>query len=197
MKRWLAPLLLLLPLSAFAADVPEPAQMVERLHATLLDNMKQGDKLDCKAREKKLEPVLADTFDTPFIAHFILRKRWNDMSDAQRQRWTDTLSRLVLSSYASNFHSFGGESFVVGQTQDQGPAQRVVHARLMRGDGGDPVTFDYIFRKDQERWRLINVIADGVSDLALRTGQYDKLYGERGFDELVKWIEQQSAQDGC
>ena len=35
---------------------------------------------------------------------------------------------------------------------------------------------------------MINVIADGVSDLALRSSQYDQIYKERGFDGLLAWI---------
>jgi phospholipid transport system substrate-binding protein len=196
MKIVLRLLCVLLP---FAAHAAEPGEVVEHLHATLLDNMKQGAALSCAARIKRLEPVVDATFDTPFLAHFMLRKHWTQLSDAQRTRFTAALADFTTTSYAANFHEFDGESFVNTGVEEQGGGQRMVHARLVR-KGGDPISFDYVLRQAKPGdWRVVNVIAEGVSDLALRSAQYDKLYAERGFDGLVTWIEAQvhNDKDGC
>lgn len=196
MKQLLLAVLVLLPLAAPAAEPATPAAVVERFHAVLLEHMHQGAALDCKARAQRLEPVVAATFDPPFLARFILRKRWPQLDDAQRQRFTDVLGDLIVSSYAANFRQFGGEAFVTLGVDEPGATQRVVHTRLTR-PAADPVTFDYVMRQSDGHWRVFNVIAEGVSDLAIRSAQYEKLFAEQGFDALVKWIGDQARKDGC
>jgi phospholipid transport system substrate-binding protein len=193
MKRMLFTLLALLPFAAVAA---EPAPVVERFHAALLDSMKQGAALTCAAREQRLAPVIKDSFDTPFLAHFVLRRRWAQMSEEQRTRFTGALEKMVIASYAGNFNSYGGESFSTQGAEEVSGTQATVHTRLNL-PSRDPVTFDYVLRQDHDQWRIFNVIADGVSDLALRSAQYEKLYAEQGFDKLVSWIEGQTRNGGC
>lgn len=66
-----------------------------------------------------------------------------------------------------------------------------MHAKLKPGSG-DTVSFDYVLRPNGGKWRIINIVADGVSDLALRSTQYAKLYEEKGFDGLLAWIQEQT-----
>ena len=67
----------------------------------------------------------------------------------------------------------------------------MVHARLQPGSG-DSVAFDYILHGKDGNFRIINVIADGVSDLALRSTQYNALYEKKGFTGLMSWLQDQS-----
>ena len=53
------------------------------------------------------------------------------------------------------------------------------------------MAFDYVLHEVDGNWRVINVIADGVSDLALRSSQYEQIFKERGFDGLLAWIREQ------
>ena len=98
---------------------------------------------------------------------------------------------ITLVTYASQFNSFGGESFTTQDTQALPNGDQLVHARLKLG-GGDSVAFDYILRGKDGGYRIINVIADGVSDLALRSTQYTRLYEQKGFDGLLGWLQEQS-----
>ena len=172
---------------------PAPAEVVAGFHDTLIDNMRQGSALSCSGRIQHLKPVIENTFDLPFLAQHILRRHWAKLSDAQQAEFISTLEDMVVTTYASQFTRFNGEKFVSLETQEMASDRRVVHVRLEL-KSGDPVRFDYVMRDTPKGWRTINVIAEGVSDLALRSAQYDRVIKDKDFDGLLTQIREQTAK---
>jgi phospholipid transport system substrate-binding protein len=139
---------------------------------------------------QRLTPAIDNTFDMPFLAQHVLRRQWSSLSAAQQAEFTATLKDMVITTYASQFTKFNGEKFTTQETQDNGN-MRAVRA-LLELPAGDPVHFEYVLRQTPAGWRTINVIAEGVSDLALRSAQYDKMFKDQGFDGLIKQIKDQT-----
>ncbi|PTU33056.1 ABC transporter substrate-binding protein [Stenotrophobium rhamnosiphilum] len=169
-----------------------PADTVTTFHAVLLDNMKHGASYSCKDRGQRLNPAVDNTFDMPFLAQHVLRRQWRTLSTAQQNEFTATLRDMVISTYAAQFTKFNGEKFTTLDTQDNGKMRAVRAALNLPSD--DSVHFEYILRETPAGWRTINVIAEGVSDLALRSAQYDKIFKDQGFDGLIKQIKEQTAK---
>lgn len=177
--------------AAHAADTAA-ADVVNGFHEALLNNMKHGKEYGCEGRIKHLEPVVDNSFDVPLIAQTVMRKHWGELSDAQHKQLIAAFREMTVVTYADQFASFGGEVFSVQDTQTLPNGDQLVHARLQPGSG-DLVAFDYILHGQDGNWRIINIIADGVSDLALRTIQYNKLYEQKdkGFNGLLTWLQDQ------
>ena len=175
--------------AAFAAGTP--ADVVNAIHAALLNNMKHGKEYGCDGRIKHLQPVVDASFDVPLIAQTVMRRHWSELSDAQRTQLIAEFREVTVVTYASNFNSFGGEAFTTQDTQSLPNGDQMVHARLQPGSG-DSVAFDYILHGKDGNFRIINVIADGVSDLALRSTQYNALFEKKGFSGLMSWLQDQS-----
>ena len=181
---------LLMPLAHAA---PAPADVVSDFHNVLLDNMHRGTALSCSGRIQHLKPAVENTFDLPFLAQHILRRHWAKLSDAQQTEFISTLEDMVITTYAGQFTHFNGENFVTLDSRDMANDRRVVRVRLEL-KSGDPVRFDYVMRETPKGWRTINVIAEGVSDLALRSAQYDRVIKDKGFDGLLAQIREQTAR---
>jgi phospholipid transport system substrate-binding protein len=179
--------LLFMP-SAFAAT---PADVVNNLHNALVNNMKHGKEYGCEGRVKHLQPVVDASFDVPLIAQTVMRKHWSELNDAQRTQLIAAFRETTVLTYASQFNSYSGEAFSTQETQPMPNGDQLVHARL-QPNGGDSVAFDYILRGKGDDYRIINVVADGVSDLALRSTQYTRLFEQKGFDGLVGWLSDQN-----
>ncbi len=192
MLRLFAFLLLAIGLPAAYAAPAAPADTVTSFHAVLLDNMKHAASYSCKDRMQHLSPAIDNTFDMPFLAQHVLRRQWSSLSEAQQTEFTATLKDMVVTTYASQFAKFNGEKFVTQETQENG-RMRSVRAQLEL-PAGDPVHFEYVLRETPAGWRTINVIAEGVSDLALRSAQYDKIFKDQGFDGLIKQIREQTTK---
>lgn len=181
---------------ASAATVP--ADSITAFHAVLLDNMRNGSKLACVGRTRQVTPAVDANFDLAFLTQRVLRRQWVALSPEQRKQFGDTFRELVISTYAAQFSKFGGETFATLDTQELPDGTRLVHSKLTPGSGA-PVTLDYVLHDTAGEWRIINVIAEGVSDLALRSTQYDKAYKAGGFDGLLALLQNQikGNKDNC
>ncbi|GAC1632794.1 MAG: hypothetical protein NVS9B10_27630 [Nevskia sp.] len=175
---------------SIAAAAPAPGEAITAFHGVLIDNMKGGDKLGCGGRIQKLSPAVDTDFDLPFLAQRVLRRQWKELTPEQRKQFQDTFRELVVGTYASQFREYAGESFTTLDTQDLADGSKLVHAKLLTGDR-QTVSFDYVLHEADGGWRIVNVVADGVSDLALRSTQYDKAYKAGGFDGLMKLLNTQ------
>jgi phospholipid transport system substrate-binding protein len=54
------------------------------------------------------------------------------------------------------------------------------------------VSLEYLLQRAGTDWRIINIVADGVSDLALKRAEYQRLFGSGGIEGLIAELEQQT-----
>lgn len=167
-------------------------EVVEDLHTTLLAVMQEGDKIGYRGRYDRLEPVIKARFDLPFIAKTVVGRYWENFNLDQRTRFVETFSRLSIATYAANFDSYSGERFkVVLEKEVSGGI--LVKSLLFKSDGGE-VQLDYLLHRIDNQWRIINVIANGVSDLALKRADYSALLKSKGFQTLLVKLNEKIAQ---
>jgi phospholipid transport system substrate-binding protein len=174
---------------SFAAG--SAADTVTTFHRILLDTMRDGASLGCSGRAQRLTPAIDTAFDLPALSALALRRRWSTLDDAQRQAFTASFRKLAIATYASRFATFSGERFETRDTVKQADGTELVHARLYPSKS-DPVSFDYVLHDNSGQWKIINVIADGVSDLALRSTQYEQIMRQRGYDGLMLELKTQT-----
>jgi len=195
MRRVLCALAALgIAVAAEAAGSPPPDQVVGSFHAALLDAMQKGKSVACEKRIGRLAPVIRSTFDLPAIARLALRRHWGTLTADQQQQFVQTFEDLVITTYASQFNGYNGETFAAPVAEDLPGGRRAVHSVLNVSDGA-PVKFDYVMQQAGGGWRVVNVLADGVSDLALRSAQYDSVMKSGGFDKLVAGLHQQTEKN--
>ena len=196
LRSLLATTLLLSGAGALAS--PAPGDVVSGFHEVLIGNMKQGATLGCSGRSSRIAAAVDGSFDLPYLASRVMRRQWKTLTPEQQTRFTTTFRDLVLATYTSQFAKFGGEKFETLATRELADGTRQVNAKLTPGSG-NPVNFDYVLHDVGGQWRIVNVVADGVSDLAIRASQYDKAFKSVGFDGLLKQIESQTAANrtGC
>lgn len=195
-------LLFLIALSFFAVltaqAAPSPTETINNFNETLLGNMKQGKTLGCDGRIENLKKIIPVTFDLPFLAKHIVRKHWAEQAAPQQQDFTFALEEMIVVTFASQFADFNGEKFVILKTEDLSGDRSVVHTQLVLPKD-NPVSFDYVLHQTDGDWRVINVIADGVSDLAIRSAQYDRVIKDKGFGGLLVQLKGQNTKmkTGC
>ena len=175
-----------------AASAPA-VDVVDNLHSALLAVMNDGQKIGFKGRFDQLTPVIAASFDFPFIAKTAMGRHWDTLDPSQKSRFVETFRRLSIATYAANFDSYSGERFKVVSKKELDHGQFQVRCQLIKPDGGE-VSLDYILRPVDRQWRIINVIANGVSDLALKRADYTQFLKTNGFDALLGKLNEKIAQ---
>jgi phospholipid transport system substrate-binding protein len=169
------------------ADEPSARQLVEDFQNELITVMKQGKELGFKGRYEKLDVAVKKSHDMPKLARIVVGKQWEELSPEQQSTLEKVFSQLSISAYAHNFKDYTGESFNFISEEETGRGGVVIHTNLHIPNEKD-VKFDYMLKKKDDGWRIINIIADGVSDLALKRSEYTSVLSKEGFNALISKI---------
>lgn len=169
------------------ADEQSAKQVVEEFQTQLIAVMKQGKALGFKGRYEKLDVLVKKSHDLPKIARIVVGKQWEELTAEQQARLESVFSKLSVSAYAHNFKDYTGESFTFVSEEETGRGGVVIHTNLTI-PGEKDVKFDYMMKKKDDGWQIINIIADGVSDLALKRSEYTNVLSKDGFDGLIAKI---------
>lgn len=164
-------------------------EIVLKFQNELLNVMKQGEQLGFQGRYKKLEAAIISSHDLTKIARIVVGKEWKKLSNEQKLELTDVFSRLSISAYAHNFKDYSSEAFEYLSEDQTTRGGIIVHTVFVLPNDKD-VKFDYMLKKKGENWRIINIIANGVSDLALKRSEYTSILKREGFTSLIAKIKE-------
>ena len=184
------------PAKATAATASEkpalgsPDAAIESLDGVLLKSMELGKSAGYSRRYRVVAPVVSRVFNFERIAELTLGPDWQKLSAAQQKTFVEVLREYTIATYAGRFDSYAGEHFAIVQTQTFQPGTEGVYATLTEHDG-KVHRFDYLLQKEGDDWRIVNVVADGVSDLALKRAEYTETLRKKGFDALIEHLKKQ------
>ena len=167
-------------------------QVVDNLHAALLDVMKQANELGYPGRYQRLGPVISVSYDFPFIAKVVVGRHWQDFSDVQKSKFVEMFSKLGVATYAARFDGYSGERFEA-LSEEIVRGNRILVKSVLIKSNGDRVTLDYLLHENDNHWRIINVIADGVSDLSLKRADYTAFLRKNSFNDLLNKLNEKIA----
>jgi len=191
-KYELALLLLFISIAVNASNSggKNPEQVVVQMQSSLIQAMKDGEKLGYDGRLKFLEPVIKQSHDMELIIKTILGATyWAQLDNEQKKLITNTFKELSVATYASRFAQYEGEQFDVVEQRDLPHEQKLVRSQLTKSDGGT-VNFDYVLHPTEAGWRIVNILFDGVSDLAIKRGEYRAVMQRDGFPALIELLKE-------
>ena len=170
-----------------AAEISEEqvAAKVDAFHQLLIQAMQTPAYAD---RLAALRPAVGALFDIPTISRISLGRTWRALEESAKAGFQDLLRELVIATYADRFDSYDGQRFERLGTQATGRGW-AIKTQLVRANG-ERVNLDYYFNGDA----VYNLVADGVSDLSLRRADYNSIIKQRGYEALLRHIEENIAE---
>jgi phospholipid transport system substrate-binding protein len=183
--------ILLVP-PVFAAAEDDAKAVIESLHAALVEVAETGSESGLDQRIATLAPVILQTHDIERMGRLTIGRFWRNLSEDQRQSFIQAFERLSVTTYASRFAAIGPETFesVSSKLMDDDSAE--VTALIHRAEG-EPVEMVYEIQLEGEDWRIVQILADGVSELGLMRSSYYEILDTDGLAGLIETIEAEIA----
>lgn len=177
-----ASLILLSP--AASATSPGPTDVIRQFYAELQNVMQHATTLGAKGRYQKLEPLVLDTFDLPYMAKLSIGPSWNRLVTDQKRRVVRAYGRYVTALYATRFDGYSGERFeVLGDQQIRHGT--MVKSRIIKSNG-EPVQINFMLHDNDIAWQIRDVYVEGsISELATRRSEFAALLRTSGIDALI------------
>ena len=107
------------------------------------------------------------------------------MTPEEQEKFTTTFSELSHSTYAGRFNSYSGEEFSLISEKSVKRNRKLVQTRFTKTDG-EEIRFNYILHQANDQWKIINIIVNGVSDLALKRTEYSSILKKNGYPILIE-----------
>ncbi len=162
---------------------------VNKLHTSLINIMQTADKESFQARYDVMEKTVLENFDSPLIAKVILGRYWKTLDEKSKLDFINLFNRLTISTYVDRFDSYKEQSFKNLSTEQMKKNRYLVKTEFVRTDD-EPVSFNYIVQKENDKWKIISVIADGINDLSLKRADYSAIIKNQGFTALLTDLEE-------
>jgi len=173
-----------------------PLTTVEKLQSTLLNSAANPN---FTARYQALLPVVRETHNFNVIARLVTGRHWRKMDKQQRAEFVAVFTELSVVTYADRFKNLSASTFSPLELVDQPRnAKKVISTLSLGADanidqlgGQSELTFEYILQTvkgadvTDNDWRIINLVVDGISDLAIKRSNYVNTLNEQGFNALL------------
>ncbi|MBN6739319.1 ABC transporter substrate-binding protein [Acidithiobacillus sp. MC6.1] len=161
-----------------------PRQVVSNLNAALLLSMKTGPSGAYRQRFHILYPAIKSAFDFPRIARLTLGTSWTRLNPSQQHQFVQTLTKYSAANYATRFDHYAGQEFTLSSPKMPVGGRAIVTSNLIAKDGSKD-QFVYLLGKSGGRWRIVNVVTDGVSALAMEKTEFTAVLKKEGFGALL------------
>jgi phospholipid transport system substrate-binding protein len=169
-----------------------PAATIASLQKGLIAAASGRSSATIAERYRELEPLVVATHDLPYIAEFALRRQWSSLAAEDRQRFVAAFQRLSVTTYAARFGNVASDSFRSVEADAPDTNGRVQVTTAIKREGQADVPLEYLLQEGPQGWRIINIVADGVSDLALKRAEYQRVFTTGGIEGLIAELEQQT-----
>ena len=137
-----------------------------------------------EARRSALRTVAEPVFDWREMASRALATHWKARSEEERDEFTRLFTDLIERVYVTKVERYTGESVkFVGDRMEGSLA--LVQTRLVPTKGPE-VPIDYRLMEKDGRWRVYDVVIEGVSMVANYRTQFDRVIRSSSYAELVK-----------
>jgi phospholipid transport system substrate-binding protein len=171
-------------LPAAARAQASPSAVIEGFHATLLDVMRNAQRLGARGREQRLRPVMEKVFNLPAMTRISVGPAWTQIPQAEQQALIRAFSDWSIATFANRFDGWSGESFQLQDERTLQSGDRLVRTQLLR-PRDEPVALNYLMREAGGAWRVVDMYLSGtVSELASRRAEFTALLREGGAPRL-------------
>lgn len=149
--------------------------------------------VDRADKEAAFRELFRDAFDVPGISRFVLGKYWARAAPEQREAFMASFEKLHMRRFLPLFSDFSEEMITFGRfRQEDGDSDFYLVASTIRRPDEKPVAVVWRVRDTDGDFKVMDVIAEGVSMAISLRHEYSEVVRNYGIDGLISRLEEMS-----
>ncbi len=129
--------------------------------------------------------LLEDNYDMETIGRFTLGRYWKTATPQQRTEYQKLFKKRVVEMYSQRFSEYKGQKFEVVSARAEGENDTIVTSKIIPVDGSPQVVVDWRVRYKDGRYRVVDVIVEGVSMSVTQRSDFSSVIQQGGGDVQV------------
>ncbi len=132
---------------------------------------------------RRFRSLIGEGFDIPAIGRFVLGRYWRRASEAEQVVFLATFEDLIVHRFLPLFAEYSGDKISVGVARPfkSNPNFINVSSKLLR-DEGETVRIDWRVRRRDDGYRIVDVVAEGISIAVTLRSEYTSVLKQNGGD---------------
>lgn len=136
------------------------------------------------AKRQAFDKLLRESFDMDTIGRFALGRYYRTSSDAQRKEYMALFRTMIINVYSRRFSEYKGQKFVTRGARAEGERDVLVTSFIIPSTGPE-VQVDWRVREKDGRYRIVDVIVEGVSMAVTQRSDFAAVIQRGGGDVNV------------
>ena len=155
--------------------------------------------LDKPHKAQALESIFNNSVDFPWVSRFVMGHYWRDATDVQRTRYTALYQKFLVMHYSTLFAGYTGATYKILYARSDGDNEFTVGMQIQSDpESGNPIGIDYKIRSDDKnKFKIFDVIIEGVSMLSSQRSEFASILNSKGVDYLIEQLEKKTAGTGA
>jgi phospholipid transport system substrate-binding protein len=130
--------------------------------------------------------VMIEMFGLAEAARAVLGEHWQRLGEGERREFTQLFADLLEATYLAQMDRRGGVR--IRYTGEAVEDARATVSLLVLGRGRDDLRVVVVLLRDAERWRIYDVVIDGVSVIANYRAQFDRVIRRSSYADFVQAV---------
>ncbi len=127
--------------------------------------------------------LLNEAFDLQAIGRFVLGRYWRRVDAAQRSDFLDAFEDMMLYRFLPLFSEFSIDKFDIGPSRAHKNNPDFVNVETtLRRAKGEPIHVNWRIRKHGEGYKIVDIIAEGISIAVTLRSEYVSVLKRNGGD---------------
>lgn len=177
-----------LMLTAWPVGAEEPLDSLKAPMEKVLAILKNQDATAGAAKEKQKQELFEATneiFDYIETSKRALGRKWRSFKPEERKQFVDAFSQLLQNTYVSKVQGeFQDEEVVFLEQQKLSDTKALVKTHII--SKGSPVAVDYRMILKKNKWRVYDVIVEGVSLVKNYRTQFNDILTKESPSQLIQ-----------
>ena len=203
--RWWSPYLAVVAVSAaamfasapIAADYAAAKNTLETMVQELLREVRSNRALYEADDEKLLDLIrrqVLPTVDIETLSRLVLGKHWKNADEEKRRMFARSMESLLVRSYGKSLTlllEVERVEFPAPVRPGGGRYETVMSNVLVKGNE-TPLRVNYVMHEVDGRWKIFDLVFDGLSLVRQFRRSFDREIGERGLAALIERLNARS-----
>ncbi len=166
-----------------AASEPGPRGVIQETVDQVLAVLNDPD-LSKPERLLQIEVIVYRRFDFRTMSKQVLARNWKRFSEAQREEFQREFKDYLAYTYGARLNRFDQQRVeIIGERT--GPRGHVTVLTKIMGGENSGATVDYVLIDREGRWRIFDVIVEGISFVSNYRDQFRQVLSGGGPDHLL------------
>lgn len=148
-----------------------------------LDN----DALSTEQKMDILRRLFKQNLDFDWVGKFVMGRYWREATAEQKKDYLSAYQDFLTRHYTSRFSDYTSGDFKITGSRKMDKGEAVVNMSILSENKSEPpILIDYKVRKVGSRFKVFDIIVEGVSLLNTQRSEFTAVINQHGIDGLIE-----------